>query len=136
MILRPVLSQVDEDDDAYDRLLTQPAELSQSGVKFAIGSFDNSFARRLGQNAANAIAHGLSPEEGLKSVTLYPAQIFGVADQVGTLEAGKIANVIVTNGDPLDVTTDLKYLFIKGQLMSTDNKHKRLYEKYLNRPKS
>ena len=136
VILRPVLSQVDEDDDAYDRLLTQPAELSQSGVKFAIGSFDNSFARRLGQNAANAIAHGLSPEEGLKSVTLYPAQIFGVADQVGTLEAGKIANVIVTNGDPLDVTTDLKYLFIKGQLMSTDNKHKRLYEKYLNRPKS
>ena len=136
VILRPMLTSPDEEDDPYDRLLTQPAELSQSGVKFAIGSFDNSFARRLGQNAANAIAHGLSPEEGLKAVTLYPAQIFGLADQFGTLETGKIANVIVTNGDPLELTTDVKYLFIKGQLTSTDNKHKRLYEKYLNRPKS
>lgn len=136
VILRPVLSQVEEEDDPYDRLLTQPAELSQAGVKFAMGSFDNSFARRLGQNAANAISHGLSYDEGLKSVTLYPAQIFGLADQLGTLETGKIANVIVTNGDPLDVTTDLKYLFIKGQLTPTGNKHQRLYEKYLNRPKS
>ena len=60
-----------------------------------------------------------------KPVTLYPAQIFGVADQIGTLETGKIANIIVTNGDPLEVTTDVRYLFIKGQLTSTDNKHKR-----------
>jgi len=130
-----VLSSPDDEDDPYDRLLSQPAELSQAGVKFAIGSFDNSFARRLGQSAANAIAHGLSYAEGLKAVTLYPAQIFGLADQLGTLETGKIANVIVTNGDPLELTTDVKYLFIKGQLTSTDNKQKRLYEKYLNRPK-
>jgi imidazolonepropionase-like amidohydrolase len=135
VILRPMLTSQDEEDDPYDRLLTQPAELAQSGVKFAIGSFDNSFARRLGQNAANAVAHGLSPEDGLKAVTLFPAQIFGLADQVGTLETGKIANVIVTNGDPLELTTEIKYLFIKGQLTSTDNRHKRLYEKYLNRPK-
>jgi len=135
VIVRPVLSLPEEEDAPYDRLLSQPAELSQSGVKFAIGSFDNSFARRLGQNAANAVAHGLSYEEGLKAVTLYPAQIFGLADQIGTLEAGKIANVIVTNGDPLELTTDVKYLFIRGQLTSTDNRHKRLYEKYLNRPK-
>jgi imidazolonepropionase-like amidohydrolase len=135
VILGPVLSSPDDEDDPYDRLLSQPAELSQAGVKFAIGSFDNSFARRLGQNAANAIAHGLSYVEGLKAVTLYPAQIFGLADQLGTLETGKIANVIVTNGDPLELTTDVKYLFIKGQLTSTDNKQKRLYEKYLNRPK-
>jgi imidazolonepropionase-like amidohydrolase len=134
VILGPVLSPPDDEDDPYDRLLSQPAELSQAGVKFAIGSFDNSFARRLGQNAANAIAHGLSYDEGLKAVTLYPAQILGLADQLGTLETGKIANVIVTNGDPLELTTDVKYLFIKGQLTSTDNKQKRLYEKYLNRP--
>jgi imidazolonepropionase-like amidohydrolase len=55
---------------------------------------------------------------------------------VGTLESGKIANVIVTNGDPLELTTDIRYLFIKGQLTSTENKHKTLYEKYLNRPKA
>jgi len=135
VILRPVLTDPDEEDDAYDRLLSEPAELSAAGVKFALASFDNSFARRLGQNAANAIAHGLSPEEGLKSVTLYPAQILGISDQLGTLQVGKVANIIVTNGDPLELTTEVKYLFIRGQLTSTDNRHKHLYEKYLNRPK-
>lgn len=135
VVLRPVLTEASEEDDAYDRLLTQPAELAQAGIKFAIASFDNSFARRLGQNAANAVAHGLSYDDGLKSVTLYPAQIFGLADQLGSLEAGKVADLIVTNGDPLELTTDVKYLFIKGQLTSTDNRHKRLYEKYVNRPK-
>jgi imidazolonepropionase-like amidohydrolase len=136
VILRPMLSSPLEDDDPYDRLLSQPAELSAAGVKFAIASFDNSFARRLGQNAANAAAYGLPYDEALKAVTLYPAQIFGLAGQVGTLEQGKLANLIVTNGDPLELTTDVKYLFIKGQLTSTNNRHKSLYEKYLNRPKA
>jgi len=136
VILRPTLSLPLEEDDPYDRLLSQPAELAAAGVKFAFGSFDNSFARRLGQQAANAVAYGLPYEEALKAVTLYPAQILGVADQVGTLEAGKIANVIVTSGDPLELTTDVKFLFIKGQLTSTNNKHLQLYEKYAKRPKS
>jgi len=136
VILRPPLALPSEEDDPYDRLLTQPAELAKAGIKFAIASFDNSFARRLGQNAANAAAHGLPYDEALKSVTLYPAQILGLADQVGTLETGKVANVIVTDGDPLELTTDVRYLFIKGDLTSRDNKHQRLYEKYLNRPKA
>ncbi len=136
VILQPTLTLPLDEDDSYDRSLSQPAELAEARVKFAFGSFDNSFARRLGQQAANAVAYGLPSDEALKAVTLYPAQIFGLADQIGTLEAGKIANVIVTNGDPLELTTDLRYLFIKGQLTSTDNKHKALYEKYLNRPKA
>jgi imidazolonepropionase-like amidohydrolase len=136
VILRPTLTEPLREDDPYDRLLTQPAELTAAGVKFAFGSFDNSFARRLGQQAANAVSHGLSYEEALKGVTLYPAQIFGLADQVGTLEVGKVANVIVTDGDPLELTTDVRYLFIKGQLTSTNNKHQALYQKYLNRPKA
>jgi imidazolonepropionase-like amidohydrolase len=135
VILRPVLTSPPDEDDAYDRLLSQPAELSAAGVKFAFGSFDNSFARRLGQNAANAVAYGLPYDEALKAVSLYPAQIFDLAGQVGTLETGKIANVIVTNGDPLELTTDVRYLFIRGQLTSLDNRHKRLYEKYSARPK-
>ena len=136
VILRPVLSEVSEEDDPYDRLLTQPAELTAAGVKFAFASFDNSFARRLGQNAANAVAHGLSYDDALKAVTLYPAQIFGLSDQLGTLQTGKIANLIVTNGDPLELTTDVRYLFIRGQLTSMDNKQLRLYQKYNNRPKT
>jgi imidazolonepropionase-like amidohydrolase len=135
VILRPVLSLPLDEDDPYDRLLSQPAELAAAGVKFAFASFDNSFARRLGQNAANAVAHGLPYDEALKAVTLYPAQIFGLADQIGTLEQGKLANVIVTNGDPLELTTDVKYLFIRGQLTSLANRHVSLYEKYFKRPK-
>jgi imidazolonepropionase-like amidohydrolase len=136
VILRPSLSLPPDEDDPYDRMLSQPAELAAAGVKFAFASFDNSFARRLGQNAANAVAYGLPYEEALKAVTIYPARIFGLDDQVGTLEQGKLANVIVTNGDPLELTTDVKYLFIRGQLTSMDNRHLRLYEKYSKRPKA
>ena len=136
VILRPILTEPLEEDDAYDRLLSQPAELAAAGVKFAFGSFDNAFARRLGQQAANAVAYGLPYDQALRGVTLYPAQIFGLADQFGTLEPGKVANVIVTTGDPLELTTDVRYLFIKGQLTSTENKHKALYEKYLHRPEA
>lgn len=135
VILRPTLTQPIDEDDPYDRLLSQPAELTSAGVKFAFGSFDNSFARRLGQQAANAVAYGLPYEEALKAVTIYPAQILGLGDQVGTLDTGKVANIIVTNGDPLELTTEVRYLFIKGQLTSLDNKHKALYEKYAKRPK-
>jgi imidazolonepropionase-like amidohydrolase len=135
VILRPVLTRPLDEDDAYDRLLSQPAELSTAGVKIAFGSFDNSFARRLGQNAANAVAYGLPYEEALKAVTLYPAQIFDLAGQVGTLETGKIANVIVTDGDPLELTSEVRYLFIRGQPTSLDNRHKRFFEKYSARPK-
>jgi imidazolonepropionase-like amidohydrolase len=135
VILRPTLSQPSEEDDPYDLLLSQPAELASAGVKFAFGSFDNSFARRLGQQAANAVAYGLPYDQALKAVTVYPAEIFGLADQLGTIETGKVADIIVTNGDPLELTTEVKYLFIKGQRTSLDNRHLRLYEKYLNRPK-
>ncbi len=135
VILRPMLMLPPDEDDPYDRLLSQPAELAAAGVRFAIASFDNSFARRLGQNAANAVAHGLPHEEALKAVTIYPARILGLDDQIGTIEQGKLANIIVTNGDPLELTTDVKYLFIRGQLTSLDNRHMRLYEKYSKRPK-
>jgi imidazolonepropionase-like amidohydrolase len=135
VVLRPTLTLPSEEDDPYDVLLSQPAQLLSAGVKIAFGSFDNSFARRLGQQAANAVAYGLPYDEALKAVTLYPAEIFGLGDQLGTLETGKVANIIVTNGDPLEVTTDVKFLFIRGERTSLDNKHLRLYEKYLNRPK-
>jgi imidazolonepropionase-like amidohydrolase len=135
VILRPMLSLPNDEDDPYDRLLSQPAELAAADVRFAFASFDNSFARRLGQNAANAVAYGLPYDAALRAVTVYPARIFGLDNQIGTIEPGKIANIIVTNGDPLELTTDVQYLFIRGQLTSTNNRHKSLYEKYLNRPK-
>ncbi len=135
VILQPTLSLPEEDDDPYDRPMTQAAELSAAGIKIAFASFDNSFARRLGQQAANAVAYGLPYDEALKAVTLYPAQMFGLDKELGTVEPGKIANLIVTTGDPLELTTDVRYLFIKGQLTPLENKHHQLYEEYLHRPK-
>jgi len=136
VILRAMLRLPPEEDEPYDRSMTQPAELAKAGVKFAIASFDNSFARRLSQNAAAAVAYGLPYDDALKAITLYPAQIFGLDKELGTLEPGKLANVIVTTGDPLELTTDVKYLFIHGRLTSLENKHHQLYEKYANRPKA
>ena len=80
------------------------------------------------------MAYGLPHDEALKAVMLNAAQMFGLADQLGTLEPGKTANIIVTSGDPLELQTQVRYLFIKGQLTSTDNKHRDLYEQYRKRP--
>jgi imidazolonepropionase-like amidohydrolase len=80
------------------------------------------------------VAYGLPWEEGLKGITLYPAELFGVSDRLGSIEEGKIANLVVTNGDPLEIRTEVRYLFIDGKLVSLDNKQLRLYEKYRARP--
>ena len=136
VILGPTQSLPEDEDAPYDQSYATPGQLHAAGVKIAFASFDNaSFARRLPYQAANAVAYGLPYDEALKAVTLYPAQILGLADQLGTIEAGKIADLIVTNGDPLDIPTQIRYLFINGQLTSTDNKQLRLYEQYRKRPR-
>jgi imidazolonepropionase-like amidohydrolase len=120
-----------QDEDAgYDDLYSNAGELVAAGVKIAFGSFDASFTGRIPYYAASTIPYGLPYDEALRAVTLYPAQIFGVDDQLGTIEPGKIANLIVTTGDPLAIRTDVRYLFIRGKLVDTDNKQRRLYEKY------
>ena len=134
VILGPTLAMPLDEDDPYDRLFSAPAELSKAGVKIAFGSFNTSFSRNLPYQAAAAVAFGLPHDEALKAVTLYAAQIWGVADQIGTIEEGKWADLMVTDGDPLKTQTQVKELFIKGKTVDLDNKHRRLYQKYLNRP--
>ena len=92
------------------------------------------FVRDLPYQAATAVAFGLPYQEALNAITLNPAQIWGVADKLGSIEEGKSADLMVTDGDPLEAKTQVKQLFIKGKTVDLDNKHKRLYEKYLNRP--
>jgi imidazolonepropionase-like amidohydrolase len=134
VILGPTLALPLDEDDPYDRLFTAPGELSKAGVKIAFGSFSSEFSRNLPYQAAAAVAFGLSHDEALKAITLYPAQIWGVADRIGSIEEGKWADLMVTDGDPLETPTQVKQLFIKGNPVDLDNKQKRLYEKYLNRP--
>jgi imidazolonepropionase-like amidohydrolase len=86
--------------------------------------------RNLPYEAAVAATFGLDVKEALKAITLYPAQILGVADQLGSLEAGKLANFFVTNGDPLETTTQVEQVYIQGRAVDTSTKQSRLTEKY------
>jgi imidazolonepropionase-like amidohydrolase len=135
VILGPTERIPDKEDTPYDKPMTQPSELFAAGIPFAFSSFGTSFSRRLPQYAGASVAYGLPHDEALKAVMLNAAQIFGLGDQLGTLEAGKLGNLIVTNGDPLEIQTQVKYLFIKGQLTSLANRHSDFYEQYRKRPK-
>ncbi|MCS7025268.1 MAG: amidohydrolase family protein [Bryobacteraceae bacterium] len=134
VILGPTQALPLEEDDAYDEVYSLPGVLYQAGIKFAFGSFGNQFARNLPYQAASAVAFGLPYEEALKSVTLYPAQIWGVDSMMGSLEKGKWANLILTDGDPLEVKTQVKRMFIQGREVELESKHTRLYQRYSGRP--
>jgi imidazolonepropionase-like amidohydrolase len=134
VILGKVLALPHGEDDPYDQAFTLPLECYKAGVKFAFGTFENQFVRDLPYQAATAVAFGLPQEEALKAVTINPAEIWGVSDQVGSIEKGKLADLVVTTGDILEIQTQMKHVFIKGQDVDLTNKQTRLYEKYLARP--
>ncbi len=124
------------DDDAYDYLWEAPSKMAKAGVRFAISTGEGGGnVRDLPYQAGLAGAFGLSRDEALKSVTLYPAQILGIADRVGSIEAGKIANIVVTNGDLLEATTNVKYLFINGRMIPLTSRHTELFERFKDRVK-
>jgi imidazolonepropionase-like amidohydrolase len=133
VILGRVLALPQAEDDAYDQAFTLPAEAYKAGVKFAFGTFDNEFVRNLPFEAATAVAFGLPYEEALKAITINPAQIWGVGNELGSVEKGKWADLLVTTGDPLEIQTGIKHLYIKGKEVELTNKQTRLYEKYIAR---
>jgi imidazolonepropionase-like amidohydrolase len=134
VILGPTLELPLDEDDPYDKAFTLPAELYKAGVKFAFATFSVRESRNLPYQAATGVAFGLPYREALKAVTLNPAEIWGVADQIGSLDKGKWADLMVTDGDPLETRTQVKQLFIKGKAADLENKQRRLYEKYMARP--
>jgi imidazolonepropionase-like amidohydrolase len=134
VILPPTLALPDGEDEPYDQPPTTPSMLYKAGIKFAFASGGVEFSRNLPYQAATAVAYGLPADEAMKAVTVNAAQIFGVANQMGTIEEGKSADFFLTDGDPLKTQTQVKQLFISGKNVSLDNKHKRLYEKYSGRP--
>ena len=126
------------DHDPYDSAYANPAKLHAAGVSVAIqtnrrGSTSETAARNLPFEAASAVAFGLPEEVALKAVTLTPSQILGVADQVGSLEAGKRANLVVTAGHLLQPTTPVLALFIDGEPLRPESRHTRLYAKFRHR---
>lgn len=123
-----------EEDDPYDEAFTLPARLHDAGVEFAYASFGVQFARNLPFQAGQAVAYGLPYDVALKSITLTPARIWGIADKYGSIEPGKIADLIVTDGDPLEPRSSVKMMFIHGRAVDLESKHTRLYKKYMDRP--
>ncbi len=123
--------------DAYDSAFTLPERLRAAGVPFCIAGVmggssgsSSSNARNLPDHAGTAVAYGLPADEALKAITLYPAQILGVADRMGSIEPEKDATLIVTNGDILEIPTQVTAVYIQGAASSMLDRHKRLWEKY------
>jgi hypothetical protein len=134
VILTGVFSLPSREDDAYDTLYENAAKLKQAGVLFAISTGDSGpEVRNLPQYAGMAAAFGLSKADALKAVTLYPAQIMNVADRLGSIEVGKIANVVVTDGDLLEIRTRIRYLFIDGRRVVLSSRHTELNDSFKDR---
>ncbi len=115
----------------YDLPFSVPAKLYEAGVRFALyGHGGAAHERNLPYHAAMAAAYGLPKDAALKAVTLFPAEIFGVADRIGSLEIGKDATLIVTTGDPLEITSNVEMEFIQGKKIDLTSRHTQLYEKY------
>ncbi len=137
VILGPMLSLPLNEDEAYDISFTTPAVLQKAGILFSLGSLSggaNLASRNLPFQAGQAVAFGLSHEDAMKAVTKNAAEIWGVGDLMGTVEEGKWADLMITDGDPLDARSQIRMLFIKGKPVDLSNKQKDLYEKYLGRP--
>lgn len=124
-------------NEDYDAAFTLPARLREAGIRFCIaGELGGSSGmlpsnlRNLPYHAATAAAYGLPADEALKAITLYPAEILGVADRIGSLAVGKDATLIVTDGDPLEISTHVTAAYIQGRAVSLNDRHKRLWEKY------
>jgi imidazolonepropionase-like amidohydrolase len=131
VVVSPILRTPWRRWEPFDEPFTLPKKLLDAGVHFCIaGDGDASNTRNLPYHAAKAASYGLPREEALKAITLYPAQILGIDDRVGSLDVGKDATLIVTNGDPLEITTNVEQEFIRGKKIELTSRHTRLYEKY------
>jgi imidazolonepropionase-like amidohydrolase len=123
------------DTDSYAAQFRAPEILRAAGVTVAFSIGGATLVKNMPYAAAQAVAFGLSADEAVKGLTLYPAQIAGVADKLGSIEVGKEATLIATDGDLLDIRSNVKQMWIAGKPVSLESRHTRLYEKYKNRPK-
>jgi imidazolonepropionase-like amidohydrolase len=117
-------------EERYDAVYSLPAQLYKRGVKIAFASFDAHNVRNLPYQAGFATAFGLPYDEALRAITLNPAEIWGVADRLGSLDVGKTANVVIANGDPLDLKTEVKQVFIEGREIPMTSRQTRLRDQY------
>jgi len=133
----PVLVEPLDNIPSYDALgirYENAALLARAGVKVALLETDTHNSRNLRQQAGNAVSYGMTWDQALRAVTLSPAEIFGVADRYGSLEPGKVANVVVWSGDPFEFTTAVEHVFIRGREIPLKSRQTELFERYKKLP--
>jgi imidazolonepropionase-like amidohydrolase len=133
VITGPVLSTPSRSSDSYDAPYANAGKMLKAGVKVALRTMEIENVRNLPFNAGFAAAYGMGIEEALKSITIIPAEIFGLDDRYGSIEKNKIANLLVSNGDPFETKTDIEHLFISGWKVPIENRHTLLYDEFLER---
>lgn len=121
-------------DAPYDEAYRLPVELEEAGVRWCLstggGSFGASNERNLPYHAAACVAYGLSPERALRSITLDAAEALGVSDRLGAIQTGKAATLVIADGHPLELTTNVEMAFIDGRRIDLSNKQTKLRDKY------
>jgi imidazolonepropionase-like amidohydrolase len=133
VVTGPVLAIPSRDYDRYDKAYANPGLMKKAGVKVALRTTDTENVRNLFYNAGFAAAYGMGKEEALKSITITSAEIFGVADKLGSLEKGKSATLFICDGDPFETKTQVKHVFIDGWQMPMTTRQTDLYEEFLKR---
>ena len=129
VLVGPITTQPDQ-IETLGAIYENAELLVKAGVKLAIQTDRTNDARTLPWEAGLAVAYGLPWDEALRAVTLSPAEIFGLADRVGSLEKGKDADVLVTTGDPFQPLSQVKHLFIRGKEVSLRSRQDDLAAKY------
>jgi hypothetical protein len=132
VILNQMHSLPTMEDDGVDQPYKLPYQLQKAGVLFAINDEDGQHrGKNLPFNAGTAVAYGLTKEEALSAITLNAAKILGIADRTGSLEVGKDANIVISDGDILDMRSNkISNMLIQGRMVDLTDKHKQLYERY------
>jgi imidazolonepropionase-like amidohydrolase len=134
VVLGSVLTLPMREDDHHAATYRAAGELAQAGVRFAFGTDGAANNRLLPYEAAISVAWGLDRDRAVKAMTLDAATILGVADRVGSLEVGKLANFFIANGDPMEMKTQFTHVFINGKSVGLKSKHTELYERFSSRP--
>jgi imidazolonepropionase-like amidohydrolase len=129
-----VLELPTRDYDRYDKAYANPGLLKKAGVKVAIKSeSNNNNYRNLPYHAGFAVAYGMNKDDALKAITIIPAELFGVANKLGSIEVGKSATLFICNGDPFETKTQVSHVFIEGWSMPMVSRQTELYNEFLKR---
>jgi imidazolonepropionase-like amidohydrolase len=133
VILSSILSLPPREDEFHAYPYQAPGVLAKAGVTFAFSSGGFQFSRDVPFQAGRAVAWGLPHDDAIKALTLDAARVLGVDTQVGSIDAGKVANLVVLTGDPLEIRSQIRHVIIAGRDVPLDNSQLELFKKYMSR---